>query len=50
MNETETRTVVQEAWRLLNYWEQHGDDPHVVHKWAVHDMLGFLRLITEEKD
>lgn len=41
-------TLKEEAERLLSYWEQHGDNPGVVEKWAVSDMLGILRYITEE--
>lgn len=47
MRYDETTTVTDEAERLLGYWEQHGNDPEVVAKWAVSDMLGLLRLITE---
>lgn len=42
-------TLLEEAERLLGYWEQHGDDPEVVAKWAVQDMLGILRFIVEEE-
>lgn len=40
-------TLVEEAERLLSYWEIHGNDPAVVAKWAVEDMLGLLRFIVE---
>lgn len=40
-------TIEEEAERLLGYWEQHGDDPATVAKWAVSDMIGFLRFIVE---
>lgn len=49
MNEaTERPTLVEEAERLLGYWEQHGEDPETVAKWAIQDMLGILRYIVEE--
>lgn len=41
-------TLKGEAERLLGYWEIHGKDPGVVAKWAVSDMLGFLRFIVED--
>jgi hypothetical protein len=41
-------TLLEEAERLLSYWERHGDNPEAVAKWAVTDMLGILRYITEE--
>lgn len=41
-------TLLEEAERLLSYWEQHGDNPATVAKWAVQDMLGILRFIVEE--
>ena len=41
-------TLVEEAERLLSYWERHGDNPHAVASWAVSDMLGILRYIVEE--
>ena len=50
MNEyTHRPTVRDEAERLLGYWEQHGEDPHAVAKWAMTDMLGILRFIVEEE-
>lgn len=48
MSEYPRPTLVDEAERLLSYWEQHGEDPEVVAKWAVTDMLGILRFIVEE--
>lgn len=39
----------EEAERLLDYWERFGNRPEVVEKWAVSDMLGILRYITEEE-
>ena len=42
-------TLQEEAERLLSYWEQHGDNPSAVAKWAVTDMLGILRYIVEER-
>ena len=42
-------TLVEEAERLLSYWEIHGETPEVVAKWAVSDMLGILRFIVEEQ-
>ena len=40
-------TLVEEAERLLGYWEQHGEDPEVVARWAITDMLVILRYIVE---
>jgi hypothetical protein len=40
--------IQDEAERLLGYWERHGDNPEAVAKWAVTDMLSFLRLIAED--
>ena len=40
-------TVQEEAERLLFYWERHGDNPDSVAKWAVSDLLGFVRFIAE---
>lgn len=40
-------TLAEEAERLLSYWERHGNDPKVVSKWAVDDLLGILRFIVE---
>jgi len=40
-------TLLEEAERLLGYWEIHGDSPEVVAKWAITDMLGILRFIVE---
>lgn len=45
----ERPTLVEEAERLLGYWEQHGENPEAVAKWAVSDMLGILRYIVEEE-
>lgn len=42
-------TLVEEAERLLDYWERHGDNPEAVEKWAVQDLLGILRFIVEEQ-
>jgi hypothetical protein len=47
-NEYPRPTLVEEAERLLGYWEQHGESPETVAKWAVSDMLGILRFIIEE--
>lgn len=48
---TDTRpTVWEEAERLLGYWERHGDNPEVVAKWAVVDMLELVRRIVESGD
>jgi hypothetical protein len=50
MSDSETPqrpTLAEEAERLLSYWEQHGDNPEAVAKWAITDMLGILRYITE---
>lgn len=41
-------TLLEEAERLLSYWERHGEKPDVVAKWAVQDMLGILRFIVED--
>lgn len=41
-------TLQEEAERLLDYWERHGDNPEAVEKWAVADMIGILRYIVEE--
>ena len=52
MSDTETvqrPTVLEEAERLLGYWEAHGEQPETVAKWAVSDMLGILRYIVEEE-
>lgn len=43
----ERPTLLEEAERLLSYWERHGNDPEVVAKWAIEDMLGILRFIVE---
>lgn len=40
--------LIEEAERLLSYWEQHGSDPTTAAKWAVTDLLGILRFIVEE--
>jgi hypothetical protein len=42
-------TLRDEAERLLSYWEAHGDNPDVVAKWAITDMLGILRYIVEDE-
>ena len=42
-------TLQEEAERLLGYWEQHGDSPETVARWAIPDMLGILRFIVEEQ-
>lgn len=44
----EDATLIEEAERLLSYWEIHGDDPAVVAKWAVQDMLALVRRIVDE--
>ena len=49
MSEYPRPTLVEEAERLLGYWEIHGGNPEVVAKWAVTDMLGILRFIVEEQ-
>jgi hypothetical protein len=41
-------TLQEQAENLLHYWEQHGDSPEVVEKWAVSDLLRILRFIVEE--
>ena len=41
-------TLQEEAERLLSYWEQHGDSPEDVARWAVSDLLGFVRFVAEE--
>jgi hypothetical protein len=40
-------TLQEEAERLLSYWEQHGNDPETVSRWAMDDLFGILRYITE---
>lgn len=45
----ERPTLVDEAERLLGYWERHGENPETVAKWAVSDLLGILRFIVEEQ-
>ena len=42
-------TLLDEAERLLSYWEIHGETPEVVTKWAVSDLLSILRFIVEER-
>ena len=42
-------TLLEEAERLLSYWEIHGESPETVAKWAISDMLGILRFIIEEQ-
>lgn len=46
--EVERPTVQEEAERLLGYWEIHGDSPEAVEKWAVSDILYFVRLVLEQ--
>ncbi|KJK12559.1 hypothetical protein UB45_07730 [Terrabacter sp. 28] len=41
-------TLLEEAERLLCYWEQHGDSPEVVSKWALSDLMGILRQIQTD--
>jgi hypothetical protein len=43
-------TLKEEAECLLSYWDIHGDSPETVAKWAVSDMLGILRFITEDDE
>jgi hypothetical protein len=43
-----TPEQIEEAERLLSYWEIHGDNPEVVTKWAMSDMLPFLRDLLPE--
>lgn len=43
----ERPTVREEAERLLGYWEIHGNNPETVAKWAMEDLFGILRYITE---
>lgn len=40
--------LVEEAERLLSYWQRHGNNPSTVSAWAVQDLLGILRFIVEE--
>ena len=40
-------TLTEEAQRLLDYWERHGDNPETLTKWAVQDLFGILRFIVE---
>jgi hypothetical protein len=42
------KTVQGEAERLLSYWERHGDSPEAVSKWAVCDLLEFVRFVIAE--
>ena len=42
-------TVTDEAERLQSYWERHGDNPEAVGKWAVSDLLAFVRLVLAVK-
>jgi hypothetical protein len=42
-------SLKDEAERLLSYWEQHGENPEAVAKWAITDMLGILRYILEDE-
>ncbi len=46
--ETYGTTLKDEAERLLDYWERHGNNPEAVAEWAVSDLLGLLRFIVEE--
>lgn len=46
--ENPTPTVADEAERLLSYWHQHGNDPDAVTKWAMQDLLAFVRLVAPE--
>lgn len=46
---THRPTLLEEAERLLDYWERHGEDPATVAKWAITDLLGILRFIVEEE-
>jgi hypothetical protein len=48
-DETPRPTVPEEAERLLDYWEQHGDNPETVAKWAATDLLSFVRFVLEEE-
>ena len=41
------RQTIEEAERLLGYWDAHGDNPDVVSKWAVSDLRGFLGQVLE---
>ena len=45
---TEPLTVEDEAERLLSYWHQHGNNPEAVTKWAVADLLAFVRLAAPD--
>lgn len=46
----ERPTVEDEADRLICYWEQHGDDPEAVSRWAVADLLQLCRQIVDSQD
>ena len=41
------REVLDEADRLVGYWERHGDSAEAVDRWAVSDLLGFVRYFAE---
>lgn len=40
--------LIEEAERLLGYWDIHGSDPEVVARWAVTDLIGFLGEVLAE--
>lgn len=40
--------VMEEAERVLGYWEIHGDSPEVVARWALPDLLDLARMIVGE--
>jgi hypothetical protein len=40
-------TLKEEAQRLLDYWEAHGENLEAVSKWAISDLLGICRYIAE---
>lgn len=44
------KTMLGEAERLQSYWERHGDNPEAVRKWAVEDLLEFVRFVIAEGD
>lgn len=41
-------SLKEEAERLVSYWEIHGEQPEVVARWAMHDLLPFVRRVAEE--
>lgn len=41
------RAVIEEAERLVGYWDRHGDNAEAVGRWAVSDLLGFVRYFAE---